>query len=105
MLESTEQFKVTGQLRQHRSGSHGQGAAPAPAAVTWRLDMIPRRIIWVCPLQGTTCNMSHRLREGNGYIIDSKFVAAMGQGICDRSQGGSNLMQIYGLNVREIPLQ
>ena len=38
MLEATEQFKVTGQLRQHRSGSHGQGAAPAPAAVTWRLD-------------------------------------------------------------------
>ena len=33
MLEATEQFKVTGQLRQHRSGSHGQGAAPAPAAV------------------------------------------------------------------------
>lgn len=32
MLEATEQFKVTGQLRQHRSGSHGQGAA-IPAAV------------------------------------------------------------------------
>jgi len=31
MLEATEQFKVTGQLRQHRSGSHGQGAAPSAA--------------------------------------------------------------------------